>query len=190
VSADLAVRADRAALLVVDVQERLWAVMPEADRARVERNLEILIELARRLRMPIVVSEQYPRGLGPTIGLVAKLVDAIDGVKRLEKMEFSCADAPGWEALAREIGRDQWVVVGQETHVCVYQTVRGLVAGGAKSVHVPADAVLSRTADNRQVGLQLIEKAGAVVTSTEVVVFDALVRAGTEDFKAMSKLVK
>jgi nicotinamidase-related amidase len=185
---DLKIDPARAALIIIDVQERLFVVTPEADRAAVARNIGILAELARRLRLPVVLSEQYPRGLGPTIGAVN---EALAGLTphRVEKLEFSLAAAPAWEAIGRELQRDQLVVVGMEAHVCVYQTVRDLCERGA-TVFVPADAVVSRTRENRDIGLALIERAGGIVTSTEVVVFDALGAAGTDDFRALSKLVK
>ncbi|HKA90948.1 MAG TPA: isochorismatase family protein [Haliangiales bacterium] len=185
---DLKIDPARAALLVIDVQQRLFGVTPEADRNACARNIHILAELARRLRLPVVWSEQYPHGLGPTIPPVA---DALAGLAphRVEKLEFSLAAAPAWEAIGRELGRDQLVVVGMEAHVCVYQTVRDLCERGA-TVFVPADAVVSRTRENRDIGLALCAKAGGIITSTEVIVFDALGAAGTDDFRAMSKLVK
>jgi nicotinamidase-related amidase len=186
VTPDLRIDPARAVLLVVDVQERLWAAMPEDGRAEVQRNVLILVELARRLGVPVVASEQYPKGLGRT---VAALDAALAGAERFEKLEFSCAAAPAFGPIRDRLGRDQWIVVGMESHVCVYQTARDLAARGA-TVHVPADAVISRSADNRAVGLELCARAGAVVTSTEVVVFDALHAAGSDDFRAMSKLVK
>jgi nicotinamidase-related amidase len=180
-STDLAIDRARAALLVVDVQERLLAAMSPDDAARVVKNCGILIEAARQLGVPIVASEQYRKGLGPTVAPLDAALTAA-GARRFEKLEFSAE--PG---IVEE--RDQWIVCGMETHVCVYQTVRGLAARG-RTVHVPADAVCSRTAENKAVGLALAEKAGAIVTSTETVVFDALGRAGTDEFKALSKLIK
>jgi len=178
----------RAALLLVDLQVRLWEVMAADERARVLRNVGILIEMARRLQVPVVVSEQYPRGLGPTLPEIETALAGLPA-RRLEKVEFSCGAAPGFTDLWAELGRPVWIVAGMETHICVYQTVRDLAARGA-SVHVPADAVLSRTRDNRAVGLELIARAGGVVTATETVVFDALGRAATDDFRALSRLVK
>jgi nicotinamidase-related amidase len=180
----------RAALLVVDVQERLWEVMPAEDRAMCARNLKILVELARRLHIPVVLSEQYPKGLGPTVAEIAEAV-AAPGVElhRMEKVEFSCAAAPSFAPLWDELRREQWIIAGMESHVCVYQTVRDLVERGA-AVQLVADAVISRTRDNRAIGLDLAAKAGGIVTSTETVVFDALHRAGSEEFKALSKLVR
>jgi len=185
---DLRLDPAKAALLVVDVQDRLWPVMDAAGRDRVMQNLHILIETARRLRLPAVWSEQYPKGLGTTVPELASALTSLDA-QRLEKVDFSCAAAPGFAAIAENVGRSQWIVAGIEAHVCVYQTARDLAAAGA-TVHVPADAVTSRSAANRAVGLDLMSRAGAVVTSTEVVVFDLLQRAGSEDFRALSKLIR
>ncbi|MDB4959661.1 MAG: isochorismatase hydrolase [Myxococcales bacterium] len=178
----------RAALLVVDIQERLMPAMPEAVREQVVRNSAILIEAAHRLGLPIVVSAQYPKGLGPT---VAPIEDALrdKNPHRYDKLEFSAGDCDGFAAIAPKLGRDQWIVCGMETHVCVYQTARGLVGRGYQ-VHVAADAVCSRTKANWRVGLGLIERAGGIVTSTEVCVFDLLGRAGSDEFKALSQAIK
>jgi nicotinamidase-related amidase len=172
---------DRAALLVVDVQERLAPAMPEAALAQVIRNTSVLIETAKRFALPIVVSQQYPKGLGQTIEPLAKLLpeDAI----RFDKADFSAAH------LLPALGRDQWIVTGMETHICVYQTARGLVDRGWHA-HVAIDACASRTKLNWKIGRDLMTTAGAVVTSTETVVFDLLGCAGTEDFKALSRLIK
>ncbi len=192
----------RAVLLVVDVQERLAAVMDPADREVCERNIVTLVEMARRLAIPVVLSEQYKKGLGLT---VKPIEDALAApgltLARFEKLEFSCSESAAFAPIFaghRAAGRDQWIVTGMETHICVYQTARGIadqseggVAGkGAVTVQVPRDAVLSRSRDNRTVGLSLCERAGAVITATETVVFDALGKAGTDDFKALSKLIK
>lgn len=180
----------RAVLLVVDVQERLAAVMPDQARARVERNAVVLVEMARRLGIPVVVSQQYPRGLGPTVAPVEQALAGMD-VHRFDKVEFSACAAPAFASVRTALGprRDQWIVLGMETHVCVYQTARDLLAAGL-AVQVPRDAVASRTKANWQVGLDLIERAGGLVSAAEVVLFDALGRAGTEDFKALSRLIK
>ena len=178
----------QAALLVVDVQDRLAAVVD--GRERCQKNVLVLIELARRSRMPVVVSEQYPRGLGPTVAPVAEAL-AAPGLEvfRFEKVEFGCPEAPGFAPIWNELRREQWLVTGMEAHICVYQSARSLVERGAR-VQVVRDAVASRTPENLAVGLDLISRAGGVVTSTETVVFDVLGRAGTDDFKAMSRLIK
>ena len=188
---NLALDPGRSALLVVDVQERLAAAMPPEGMADLTRNVVILCEAARRFGLPVVVSQQYPRGLGATIGPVEEALAALSPgqVHRFDKVEFSACAAPAAADLWARLGRDTWITTGMEAHVCVYQTVRQLVEGGA-AVHVARDAVLSRTADNLATGLSLIERTGAVLTSTEVVVFDLLQRAGTDDFKALSKLIR
>jgi nicotinamidase-related amidase len=185
-------RLDRqhAALLIVDVQERLTAVMAPGEVATLEQNLVLLLELARRTGLPVVVSEQYPRGLGPTIpALRTWLAEAGLAVDRIEKLAFAATDDPGFLEVHRRLGRKQWIVAGLETHICVFQTARGLRALGDE-VHVPSDAVLSRAPLNLHAGLRLIERAGAVVTTTETVIFDVLQKAGSDEFKAMSRLVK
>jgi len=182
----------RAALLVVDIQDRLLPAMPADALAGVMRNAAILITAADQLGLPIVVSQQYPRGLGTTARPIEDALAAARGVHRFDKLEFSAAAAPAFAALAAPgsgLGRDQWIVCGMESHVCVYQTARDLAARGW-DVHVCADAVCSRTAANREIGLGLMARAGAVISSTEVCVFDLLGRAGSDEFRALSKVIK
>lgn len=177
-----------AALLVVDWQERLARAMPAEAEQRGRKNVGILLEAARQLGVPAVVSEQYPKGLGATVPDVDEAARSA-AAERVEKLEFACTGNADFHRVAETLGRRAWIVCGMETHVCVYQTVRGLVESGA-TVHVVADAVCSRSDDNRRIGLDLCRAAGAVVSSTETVVFDLLQRAGTEEFKALSKLLR
>jgi nicotinamidase-related amidase len=187
---DLRVDAARAALLIVDVQDRLAAAMSAASLERVERNIGILCEAARRYEIPVVVSQQYPRGLGETREPIRKALEPLGTrVHWFDKLEFSAARAEPFGPLSDRIARSQWIVTGMECHVCVYQTVRDLCGRGAV-VHVPGDAVISRHDDNWRVGIDLMKRAGAIVTSTEVIVFDLLGRAGSDDFKALSRLVR
>ncbi|HTR49902.1 MAG TPA: isochorismatase family protein [Kofleriaceae bacterium] len=179
----------RAALLVIDVQERLAAAMSPEVLAPVVRNTKLLIEAARRLGLPIVVSQQYPKGLGPTIAPLEEALAGHPRLHRFDKLEFSAAGAPEFAALAPGLGRDQWIACGMEAHVCVYQSARGLVGRGY-AVHVAADATCSRTKANWQIGVGLVERAGAIATSTEACVFDLLERAGNDDFKALSRAIK
>jgi nicotinamidase-related amidase len=185
----IALAKHRAALLVVDIQERLAPAMPPAVLEQVVKNTRILIESARRLAMPIVVSQQYPKGLGATLPAIEDALAGAEHVHRFDKLEFSAVDCADFAQLAPQLGRDQWIVCGMETHVCVYQTVRGLVQRGYQA-HACADAVSSRTKTSWRTGLGLVERAGGIVTTTEATVFDLLQRAGTDDFKALSKLVK
>lgn len=182
----------RAALFVVDIQDRLLPAMPADAVERVLRNTAILIQAAHQLGLPIVVSQQYPRGLGVTHAAVEAALAPVGEVHRFDKLEFSAAAAPAFAPLASQfqgLGRDQWIVCGMETHVCVYQTVRDLVARGW-AVHVCADAVCSRAPLNWELGLGLMQRAGGILTSTEICVFDLLGRAGTDEFRALSKAIK
>jgi nicotinamidase-related amidase len=170
-------------LLVVDVQEKLAAAMPEDALEKLVENTKILIETAKALGMPVMTSEQYPKGLGPTLPALP-LPNA-----PMPKMTFDAiADLAISRALAATNARAV-VLVGMETHVCVFQTARSLVKRGY-ATHVVADAVTSRSKKNKALGLSLCEKAGAIVTPTETVVFDLLERAGTDVFKTIAKLVK
>jgi len=188
--ASFQIRSEKTALCIVDFQERLAAVMPQAERDACERNIALLLDLAQRHAWPVLVCEQYPMGLGKTVARLAEPIKAFTGsLVRLEKLHFSATAAPGFAELFARMNRPQWIVTGMETHVCVFQTVRGLLQLGA-SVQVPHDAVVSRTISNRQTGLALIERMGAVVTCTETVIFDALVAAGTDDFKALSRQLR
>jgi nicotinamidase-related amidase len=175
-------------LVCVDVQERLAAAMPPDAMERLTSNASILLESARLVHAAVIASEQYPTGLGPTIAPIKERMEACR-ITPIEKMTF---DAFGEPTLARRLsekGARSVIVIGMETHVCVFQTVRELVRRGY-ATYVVADAVASRREENRQAGLSLCERAGAVVTVTEAVVFDWLERAGTETFRAVSKLVR
>lgn len=179
----------RAALFVIDIQERLIPAMPSDDAARVISNTQILIQAADRLGLPIVVSQQYPRGLGATVPAVEAALTGARGVHRFDKLEFSAAAAQAFAPLAETLRRDQWIICGMETHVCVYQTVRDLVGRG-QAVHVCGDAVCSRAPSNRELGLGAMRQLGALISSTEASVFDLLGRAGSDDFRALSKAIK
>lgn len=174
-------------LLCVDVQERLCQAMPKDALARLVSQASVLLHGAKQLGVPVVVSEQYRRGLGPTVPQLAAVWP--EGTPVLDKLEFSAWASPSLSQAIAASGRKQIVVFGMETHICVYQTVRDLASAGY-AVHVPQDAVCSRDPDNARAGLALAERAGGVVTTTETVLFDWLFRAGTPAFKAVSALVK
>lgn len=186
----LSPRREATCFVVVDVQEALVRAMPPDTMAAVTRNLRILAAAARTFGLPVLVTEQYPKGLGRTI---APVVEALAEGGRppvpIEKTDFGCACVPAFRDALKAAGRATVLLAGLETHVCVLQTALGLLADGYL-VHVPADAVCSRTAANRQIGLDLMARAGAVITSTETVVFQLLGRAGTPEFKALAPLLK
>ena len=171
---------ERAALVVVDVQEGFRKALPDFEQ--VAKATATLVRGAEALGVPVLITEQYPKGLGETAPEVA---DALpDGLEPLEKVIFSAAEADGFDLG----GRDQALVCGIETHVCVNQTALDLLAGGTE-VHVAEDAVASRFPDSKQVGLAKMEQAGAVLTSVETALFELLGRAGTDEFKTVQKLI-
>ena len=175
-------------LLVVDVQERLMAAIPPAAAERAVKNTRMLLAAAQRLGVAVLASEQNPKGLGPTVAPLAEMLRAI-GVEPADKLTFdACGDPHIADGIARHAPRAV-VIAGVEAHVCVFQTVRELAHRGL-DVRVVADAVASRTEDNRLLGLALCARAGAIPMPAESVVFDWLGRAGTDEFRAVSKLVK
>ncbi|HTR88752.1 MAG TPA: isochorismatase family protein [Solirubrobacteraceae bacterium] len=167
---------ERAALVVIDVQE---GFRPYASFQAVALATAKLLRGARTLGLPRIVSEQYPRGLGATAPEVG-----LEDERPIEKTVFSAARAEGFELQ----GREQAIVCGIETHVCVSQTVHDLLDRGVQ-VHVPADAVGSRHQIDHERALQRLERAGAVVTTVEAALFELLKRAGTPEFKTVQKLI-
>ena len=174
----------RSCLLMVDVQDRLLSAM--ADRERLVANCAVLLKAAGRLGVPILLSEQYPKGLGPTAPALAQLVPEGPAV---EKSEFSCAAAPGYAERLKATGRDQLVVAGIEAHVCVLQTALQFRELGYP-VFVVADAVSSRKPESVALALARMRDAGVEAVTTEMVLFEWLGRAGTPEFKELSALIR
>ena len=176
----LLIDAQRSALLVIDLQEKL---MPHiADGAAVLDAACWLVDVAREVGVPVMVSEQYPQGLGHSVAALAQRV-ASDEVAT--KVHFSCLGGSCLEPLAG-FDRAQVVVAGTEAHVCVLQSVLDLQASG-RQVFVVAEAVGSRRSSDRQLGLERMRQAGAVIVSREMVAFEWLRQAGTEVFRRVSK---
>ena len=170
----------RAALVVIDVQEAFRKAVPGFDR--VATATAALVQGAEATGVPIVVTEQYPKGLGRTVPEIAEHLPP--GVEPVEKVCFSAPEAEGFDLP----GRDQALVCGIEAHVCVNQSVLDLLEEGIE-VHVAEDAVGSRFEENKKVGLKKAEGAGAVITSVETALFELVGRAGTEEFKRVQKLI-
>ncbi len=171
---------ERAALVVVDVQEGFRKAIPDFEQVALATSA--LVRGAEAMGIPIVATEQYPKGLGGTVPEVADHLP--DGAEPIEKVVFSAAEADGFDLG----GRDQALVCGIETHVCVNQTALDLIELGTE-VHVAADAVGSRTAESKGIGLNKMEQAGAVLSSVETALFELVRRAGTDEFKAVQKLI-
>lgn len=171
---------ERAILVVIDVQEGFRAAVDGFDE--VVRATATMIRGAAAIGLPVIVTEQYPKGLGATVEEVA--AELPEGLEPIHKTCFSAVDAEGFE-----LGdRDQAIVCGIEAHVCVNQTVLDLLERGAE-VHVVSEAVGSRSPANRELGLEKAERAGAWPTSVETALFELLREAGTERFKSVQRLV-
>jgi nicotinamidase-related amidase len=171
-------------LLVIDVQGKLADLAWRSEM--IQKNVGVLIEGSKVLKIPVVATEQYPKGLGSTIESIATL---LGNAPVIEKDSFSCCGAHEFQFKLTELHKTDIIVCGIETHVCVYQTVRDLLALGY-NVHLVTDAVSSRTEENWKLGVRKCETLGAKLTSTEMILFELLQVSGTEQFKAISKLVK
>lgn len=175
---------EKSCLLVVDIQARLAPVM--ASEQAVIDNTALLLKAARSLDVPVLVSEQYPRGLGHTVDAVAEFVP--DG-SVVEKMHFSCMSDGRFAERFRRTGRPMAVVAGIESHVCVLQTAEQLRDAGAE-VFVVADATSSRTPASHAAALARMRDAGIRIVTTEMVVFEWLEKAGTPEFKGLIGLIR
>jgi nicotinamidase-related amidase len=171
---------ERATLVVVDLQTKLVPAVVEHER--LVKNGVLLLRLARVLQLPVVLTTQYSKGLGPALPEV--LAEA-PGVVPVDKASFSCFGDQGFLDRLRSLaGRGQLLVAGVESHICVAQTVLGALAAGYQ-VHVASDAVSSRSTDNHRVGLARMERAGALLSSTEMAAYELLERSDVEAFKKM-----
>ncbi len=170
--------------LVVDIQERLFPVMYERDELLTR--VLILLEGLKLLEIPVLVSEQYPKGLGPTL---QKVLDVLEPGKSVEKISFSCCGEPDFLSQLDQRDRKQVIICGIEAHVCVLQTVIDLVEMGFTPV-VVADCISSRNPDDKKVAVERMRSEGAVITTSESLLFELTRVAGTPQFKQISRLVK
>ena len=177
-------RRDDSVLVVVDCQDRLWKVIDGADD--VGRQIGVLARGARILGVPVVVTEQYPKGLGRTVAGVA---EAVGNAPVLEKSTFSCAGDAVFAEHLRDHERGTVVVTGIEAHICVQQTALDLLADGYR-VQIPTDGVGSRSPGNKATALRRMERADAVMTCAESVLFDWLERCDVPAFKEIQGLLK
>ena len=175
---------DNTVLVIVDVQGNLAGVMH--DRDLLFDNLQRIIKGARALDLPILWTEQNPQGLGPTI---SKVADLLPDIRPMAKMSFSCCGCAEFSRALDATGRGQVLLAGIETHVCVYQTSVDLMGMGYE-VHVVADAVSSRTASNKHIGLDRTTQEGATLTSVELALFELLRTAEAPRFREILKIVR
>ncbi|MFH1031325.1 MAG: hydrolase [Chloroflexota bacterium] len=175
---------EKTALLLIDIQDRLTRVI--SDKESLVANLQKLIKSVKVLGLPVLLTEQYPRGLGPTIPEVASL---LPDIKSVVKMSFSCCGDGGFIRELKSLKREQVLVAGIETHVCVYQTVADLLNDGYEA-QVVADCVSSRTRENKAIALDRMKDIGAGITSVEMAVFELLRTAESKQFKDISQIIK
>lgn len=175
---------ENVALVVIDFQDGLLPKIPGAEVVMAQAIK--LIRFARELGLPILWSEQYPKGLGVTNERVAK---ELEGLTPVEKVSFGCFGAPGFTELVAGLGKKQLLVTGIETHVCVMQTVLRARSLGYE-VYVPNDAVGSRFENDYRVGLARMQRHGAEIVTTEMAMFEILRVAGTPEFKKVLPLIK
>ncbi len=171
-------------LIVTDIQGRLASLMD--GRESLFHNAGVLIDGIKILGIPILWIEQYPQGLGATIPEIAS---HLEGLSPLPKRTFSSLREPAIRDAFERFNRRQVILTGIETHICIYQTSLDLLSMGVE-VHVPEDAVSSRTTENRRIGLHRIDRAGGNLTSVETVLFELLETSWGEDFKKIVPLVK
>ena len=170
--------------VVVDVQERLFPHIYQHEQ--LEQSLRMLIRGLQILEVPIIMTEQYPKGLGPTVSALREL---LPDTAAIEKMTFSCCGSDDFLRTLYGLGRDNVILMGIETHVCVMQTALDLLESGYAPVIVE-DCVSSRYQNNKDVAIARLRDEGAIVTTCESLLFELCVVAGTDEFRQISKLVK
>jgi nicotinamidase-related amidase len=170
--------------LVIDIQERIFPAIWEHEK--LTRNVPVLIEGLKALGIPLIVTEQYVKGLGSTI---PALSDSIQGIDRIEKASFSCCDEPRFMMGLASSGKDYVVICGIESHVCVLQTAIDLKQNGYHPV-VVEDCISSRRENDKMIAIERMRREGVILTTYEAILFELLRYSGGETFKAISRLVK
>ena len=175
---------ENTALLIIDIQGKLAQLMHEKDG--LFQNAQRLVKGIQTLEIPIILAEQNPRGLGPTIPEIA---DLLSGIQPVAKTSFSCCGSHEFVSALEKLDRKQILITGIETHICVYQTAADL-AGKGYEVQVVVDAVSSRSEENKLIGLQKIKESGAGLTSVETALFELIKVAEGEQFKEILRIIK
>jgi isochorismate hydrolase len=180
------IQREEAVLVVVDVQEVLMKKMNQGVAENVIRNIRTLLTFAKKMAIPVLITEQYPKGLGPT---VSEIRMELGPTLPIQKVSFSCCGVETFNEKLNQTGRKQVILVGIETHVCVLQTADDLIQTG-HGVHVVADGICSRRKLDWEIGLRWMEKKGAMISTTEIIAFQLLKEAGTEEFRKLSRWLK
>lgn len=174
-------------LLIVDIQDKLTGAMPEGNAEDMLENSSRLITAANLLNVPIIITEQYPKGLGATVASIREKLNA--STTHFEKTGFSCLASDNFSATLEKKARKQIIIVGQETHVCILQTALELMQQGYQ-VHIVEDAVCSRKAENKFYALQRLQTQGATISNFESVLFEWLKNSQHEHFPAIAALLR
>jgi len=182
-SRDSLLARDGTVLIVIDVQERLFVKIE--GKERLAENIRKLLRFAEILKIPVIATEQYPKGLGPTIPEIRDLLR----VKPIEKIEFSCMASSDFRRRLSEAGAENLVLTGIEAHICVAQTAIEALTSGY-NVYVVYDAVSSRRREDKLIAVERMKQHGAVIVTTEMMMYEILRRAGTKEFKKVLELVK
>jgi len=175
------------AFLLIDFQSNLAAAMKQAVYNNCEQNVNLIISACNILNVPIIVTEQYSKGLGSTVESIKHNLGV--HYKPIDKLSFSCYADAGFQASFSRLNKKYALVSGIESHVCVLQSALDLIANGY-IVHIISDAVCSRYKNDWEKAMDYMNNAGAIITTTEIVVFQLLRKAGTAEFKAISPLFK
>jgi nicotinamidase-related amidase len=175
---------DNSVLLVIDVQEKLFRAIHQKEQLM--DNLQRLIKGIKILEIPILLTEQYPQGLGATIPEIAQL---LPDIRPLPKICFSCCGDEAFLQAFKKLNRKQVLIAGIESHVCVYQTAADLFTAGYE-VYAVSDAISSRMEQNRDIGFKMMIQLGAKITSTEAALFELLKVATGDKFKVISQIVR
>jgi nicotinamidase-related amidase len=178
------IQKENSAGLIIDIQEKLFPHIYEHES--LARNNRILVEGLKALGVPVLVTQQYTHGLGPTIPVLQELIDDFPVI---EKTAFSCCDEPGFIKSLNETGKRFIIITGIESHVCVLQTVLDLNERGYVPV-VVEDCVSSRKENDKTLSTRRMIKEGAILTTYESILFELCRFSGTDEFKAISRLVK
>jgi nicotinamidase-related amidase len=175
---------EQSAGLVIDIQERLFPLIHNHDE--MARNAGILISGLQSLNLPVLLTQQYTKGLGNSIPAIRQF---FENQEHIEKVAFSCCDEPSFQDQLKALNRKFFIITGIETHVCVLQTAIDLLEGGLIPV-VIEDCVSSRRENDKKYAIMRMRKEGAIVSTYESVLFELLRYSGTDDFRAISRLVK
>lgn len=175
---------DTTALVVVDAQAKLLDVMRRGQT--IVENIVRLLHLAGRFHLPVIATEQYPKMMG---AIAPEIAEHLAGRDPIKKMDFDCCAVGEFNDRLKATGAQSIILAGVETHICILQTCLSLLEAGYR-VHVPQDAVDSRTEENWRVSIELMREAGAVISSTETAIFQLLGKAGTPQFKELLRIIK